>query len=222
MDILYRDDELAVVNKPSGLLTHKSTWSGPADDAAVQQARDALGVHVWPVHRLDRQTSGALLFALSAEVAARMQEAFEAGLVEKRYLAIARGVVPGEVHVDHPIPRGEGKPRAPAVTDFRRVAVDALSRASLVEAFPRSGRFHQVRRHLAHLRHPIGGDSNYGTGWFNRFMRDEVGLPRLALHAASLRLPARSGEVLVSAPVPADLEGAIARLFGMGVDKSRV
>jgi len=208
--LLYRDDELAVLDKPSGLLVHRG-WANDRD-VAVGRARAVLGAFVFPVHRLDRGASGALLFALSGAVAAALQELFESGEIEKRYLAIVRGVVPDQAVIDHPIPRREGGPRVPAVTEIRRVS--AGWRVSLVEARPRTGRLHQVRRHLKHLGHPILGDSNYGDLRVNRAARDEHGLDRLALHAAGLRFmnPVTHAEIAVDSPLPEDLTGPLARL----------
>ncbi len=206
---LYRDADLLVVDKPAGLLTHRSELA-PDRDVAMTRARDALGAHVWPLHRLDRQTSGALAFALSADAARELAGAFERGEVRKRYLAIARGEPPESVEVDYAIPKGEDKARVPAFTRFRRLHAGGWF--SVVEAEPLTGRLHQIRRHLAHLRHPIANDSNYGTGWFNRKVRSDAGLLRLALHAAELTLPTRAGPVTVRAPLPADLADALERL----------
>lgn len=209
IDILYRDDSLLVIDKPPGLLTHRSELAGDRD-VAMTRARDAIGRHVFPLHRLDRQTSGVLAFALSAEAARRFRELFDGGRVEKSYIALVRGQAPESVHVDYPIPAGEDKPRVDAITDIRRLYVGSYF--SVVEARPRTGRFHQVRRHLKHLRHPIALDSHYGTGWFNRKVREEAGLERLALHAHSLVLPVPEGLRQIVAPLPADLRMAFERL----------
>jgi tRNA pseudouridine65 synthase len=210
LEVVHRDEHLAVACKPAGLLTHRG-W-GDDDEVAVTAARRALGAFVYPVHRLDRGASGLLLFALSSACARLLHEMFEDGRVEKRYLAAVRGVAPEEVVVDHPIPRREGGPRVPAVTRIRRLAT--AGHASLVEALPLTGRLHQVRRHLKHLSHPILGDANYGKGELNRRLRAEVGLARLALHAAGLRFPHPFGgaPVEVAAPLPPDLAGPLALL----------
>jgi tRNA pseudouridine65 synthase len=218
MRLLHRDPHLAVLDKPSGLLTHRG-W-GDADEVAVSQARALLGAFVFPVHRLDRGASGALVMALSSEVAAALHTAFEDGRVEKRYLALVRGVPPAHTLVDHPIPRREGGPRVPAQTEVRLVAAAprAHARAALVLAIPRTGRLHQVRRHLKHLGHPIVGDANYGDLRVNRDLRERAGLARLALHAASLRFthPVTGAELEVAAPLPDDLAGPLA-LLGLSV-----
>jgi tRNA pseudouridine65 synthase len=166
-----------------------------------------VGRHVYPVHRLDRGTSGALLFALDPETARVLHESLEAGAVEKRYLALVRGVPPDAFEVDHAIPRREEGPRVAAQTSFRRLF--ATDRYAIVEAFPKTGRLHQVRRHLKHVSHPIIGDVNYGKGEHNRFFREHYGLHRLALHAAGLALDhPRSGlRLRISAPIPEDLAG---------------
>jgi tRNA pseudouridine65 synthase len=209
IEILHHDAELLVVNKPAGLLTHRSEMASESD-VAMTRARDAVGAHVWPLHRLDRGTSGALAFALSAGAARTWSGAFERGEVEKVYLALVRGEPPESILVDYPVPKGEGRERVPAVTELRRLFAGGFF--SLVEARPRTGRFHQIRRHLSHLRHPIAGDSNYGTGWFNRKLRSEAGLMRLGLHAVSICLPADGGPRRVRAPLASDFVEALARL----------
>ncbi len=207
--ILHRSADYLVVDKPAGLLSHRSELA-PDRDVALQRARDTAGVHVYPLHRLDRQTSGVLVFALSEEAARVARRAFDDGLVEKRYVAIVRGEAPASVLVDYPIPKGEGKDRVPAVTAVRRLATGSFF--SVVEARPKTGRYHQVRRHMAHLRHPLACDSHYGTGWFNRKIRAEANLHRLALHAASITMPTPNGPLTVSAPLAADLREALERL----------
>jgi tRNA pseudouridine65 synthase len=208
--ILHRDPHLAAVDKPSGLLVHRG-WADD-DEVAVTLARQALGAFVYPVHRLDRGASGALLFAFSSEVAALLHAALEEGRVEKRYLVAVRGVAPEAVRIDHPIPRKEGGPRVAAVTEVRRLAAGRHS--SLVEAIPRSGRLHQIRRHLKHISHPVLGDANYGKGALNRQLRQETGLARLALHAAGLRFahPVTGAIVTIDSPLPEDLEGPLRKL----------
>lgn len=207
--ILYRDASLLVVDKPAGLLTHRSELA-PDSDVAMTRARDTIGAKVWPLHRLDRGTSGALAFGLSESAVRAWQLDLESGAVRKVYLALVRGVAPEELVLDYPVPRAEGGERVPALTRFRRLW--AGDHCSLVEARPVTGRFHQIRRHLSHIRHPIAGDANYGTGWFNRKIRGETPLGRLGLHALSLEVRRAAGSLTVSAPLPDDLRGALACL----------
>ena len=213
IDILFVDPHLVVVDKPSGLLVHRG-WDDD-DDVAMFRARDALGgEHVFPVHRLDRGTSGALLFARTREAAAVLSRAFEEGRIEKRYLALVRGTPPDDGIIDYAIPKGEDGPRVPAVTRFRRVARSLVDRCSLVLAMPETGRLHQIRVHLRHIDHPLVGDVRHGSGAINRHYRAEYNLHRLALHASFLAFdhPLTGARVEVSAAVPDDLGDALARL----------
>ena len=207
LEVLYRDADLVAVNKPAGMLVHKG-WARDGRPA-LQILRDQLGRHVYPVHRLDRGTSGVLLFALSGEAARLVQQQLDAHAVEKRYLALCRGSDPGLVQVDHPLAKTEGGERRPAVTDFRLLG--QFERYGLFEARPRSGRRHQIRRHLKHVSHPIIGDTTYGKGEHNRLFRERFGFHRLALHASDLGLrQPRTGEPLrLHAPLPPEME----RLF---------
>ena len=217
LPLLHLDESVAVVSKPSGLLVHRGGWADDAD-VALTRLRDQLGRKVFPLHRLDRGTSGALVFALSSELASELGKAFEEGRVEKRYLALVRGIAPESVLVDHPIPRREDGPKVEARTSLRRLcSLDeslAGGRFSLVEARPHSGRLHQVRRHCKHLSHPILGDANYGKGELNRSFRDAHGLGRLALHAAALAFPhpATGTWLQVGCPMPEDFAGPLLRL----------
>jgi tRNA pseudouridine65 synthase len=215
---LFRDESVVVVDKPAGLVCHR-TELAPDRDVVMTRVRDALGAYVYPVHRLDRGTSGALVFALSSAVAARLRVAFDEGRVAKTYLALARGHAPERVTVDYAIPKAEDSPvRVAAITDLERVGEG--DHCSLVVARPRTGRYHQIRRHLAHLRHPLALDSRYGTGWFNRDIRARSGLTRLALHAFEIAFPHPAREddappLRVRAPVAADLRAALVAL-GLG------
>jgi tRNA pseudouridine65 synthase len=210
--VLFRDEILLAMDKPSGLAVHR----GAARDRvfALQIVRDQVGQRVYPVHRLDRATSGVLLFALDPATARRMQETFETGEVEKRYLALVRGIPPELGVIDHPVPKDEDGPRVPAVTEFRRLAV--FERYALIEARPLTGRRHQIRRHFKHISHPLIGDVRYGKGEHNRLFRERFGLHRLALHAVELTFPhPGTGELLrITAPVPEDLAGPL-RAMGM-------
>lgn len=209
IEILYRDADVVAVNKPSGLAVHRG-WAD--DDAfAMTVVRDQLGQWVYPVHRLDRGASGVLLFGLSSEAARALCERFEQHQVEKRYVALVRGAPPEALVIDHALrPDNSDVPQA-AVTDVRRLA--QFGRYAWVEARPRSGRLHQIRRHLKHISCPIIGDVRYGKGEHNRLFREHYALHRLALHAAGLRVRAPSGvELDLDAPLPLDLANAVEQL----------
>jgi len=208
LEILFADDHLVAVHKPSGLLVHRSPIDRRETRFAMQLLRDQLGRRVYPVHRLDKPTSGVLLFALSADSARPLARAFAEGRVEKTYLAVVRGVPAETGTIDHPLreePDGLAasgadprKGAQAAVTAFRRLASTELpcavgrypsSRYALVEAQPRTGRRHQLRRHFKHLFHPIIGDTKYGEGRHNRFFREAFACHRLLLAAVELAVP---------------------------------
>lgn len=211
--ILYRDEAIVVVNKPSGLAVHRG-YSSEHGDYVLTRVRDTLGARVFLAHRLDRATSGALVLALAPDHVAVLQRAFEAQSVDKRYVALVRGRFPAQVDVDYAIPRSDepDAARVEAQTSFRCLA--HLDRFSLVEAAPKTGRYHQIRRHLKHLRHPIAGDTTYGDRKQNRYVRERFGLLRLFLHARRISLPHPvSGERLeVVAPLPDELTAPLREL----------
>jgi tRNA pseudouridine65 synthase len=203
--ILHRDSRCVAVDKPAGVATHRG-WADD-DDALLQRVRDAVGAYVYPVNRLDRGASGIVLFALDREAARAFAEAWEGA--EKTYLAITRGHPPEELVIDHAIPRAPGEERVPAVTRVRRL--ETFGRYALVEARPRTGRLHQIRRHLKHISCPIIGDVRYGKGEHNRIFREQHGLHRLALHCVGLAVAHPDGGALrVECPLAPDLAGALA------------
>jgi tRNA pseudouridine65 synthase len=203
--ILHRDARCVAVDKPSGVATHRG-WADD-DDALLQQVRDAVDAYVYPVHRLDRGASGIVLFALDKAAAAAFSAAWEHA--DKRYLAITRGHPPEELVIDHAIPKAPGEDRVPAVTEVRRL--ETFGRYALVEARPRTGRLHQIRRHLKHISCPLIGDVKYGKGEHNRIFRTEHHLHRLALHCTSLTVAhPDGGSLAVECALPADLTSALA------------
>jgi tRNA pseudouridine65 synthase len=215
--LLFRDPHIVAFDKPSGLSVHRGLDA--ADETLVRFAH-AIDPELQPVHRLDRGTSGVVLFA-RGEALSRANRSFREAEVHKLYLALVRGD-PGEaeIEVDHPIPKAEGGPRVDARTKIRRRAVATVdsplreTRYAWVEARPETGRFHQVRRHLKHLGHPIVGDANYGKSEHNRFIADLTGCARLCLHARALSLPhpMTSEPLLLRAPLPPLLRRALDRL----------
>jgi len=227
LTILYRDDDVVAVHKPPGVLVHRTRIDAGDGRALLQLLRDQLGVPVHPAHRLDKGTSGVVLFALHADAARQLNAALRDGRAQKTYHAVVRGWVPERVDVDHPLrdrpdrlDRRQVVEVRPAFTTVCCVARAELAHAvgryatarySLVECQPRSGRRHQIRRHLKHLRHPIIGDANYGDGAHNRFFRDSLGIARLLLAASAVRLPhPRSGAMLeLQAPLDESFRAAL-------------
>ncbi|MCX7057831.1 MAG: pseudouridine synthase [Proteobacteria bacterium] len=222
------------MGKPSGLFVHRTRLDPGATSYAMQRLRDQLGMAVYPAHRLDRATSGALLFALDTATHRQLSMAFEYGGVTKRYLAIVRGWPPDTLHIDHPLRRmtddgvilpdeGNAQPSTTHLRTLARVEIPIpvdrypAARYSLVELRPTTGRRHQLRRHLKHVSHPIIGDTTYGKGTHNRMFREHFGSDRLLLHAVELVLahPADGATLRVLAPPPANF-ATIATTLGLG------
>ncbi|MEW7982075.1 MAG: pseudouridylate synthase [gamma proteobacterium symbiont of Phacoides pectinatus] len=222
LQILYRDENYVAVHKPAGLLVHRSWLAGREEGQrfALQMTRDQLGRWVYPVHRLDRPTSGVLIFGFSSEAARRLVREFERRRIEKRYLAVVRGYAEARGEIDYPLLAEDGVAPQRAVTDYRRLATVELevavgryatARYSLLEVFPRTGRMRQIRKHMKHIFHPIVGDTSHGDGRHNRIFRGRFDCRRLLLQANRLgfRHPYGGGEVRIGAGADPEL----ARLF---------
>ena len=233
LPVIYRDEQLIAINKPAGLLVHRTVLDRHETRFAVQLLRDQIGQHVHPVHRLDRGTSGVLLFALERAIGRELSAQFEAQQVAKTYLAVVRGHPPEAGRIDHALTRqnddyefrnpGSVAVAQDAITDFRRLAVTELaqcvdryptSRYALLELSPLTGRRHQLRRHLKHLAHPIIGDATYGKGRHNRLFQDLFGCHRLLLACLEMRLthPASGLPLTLRAPLAADFSELIDKL----------
>ncbi|MEB4589758.1 tRNA pseudouridine(65) synthase TruC [Candidatus Thiothrix sp. Deng01] len=233
LEILHRDECLVAINKPSGLLVHRSLIDKHETRFAIQLTRDQIGQKVYPVHRLDKPTSGVLLFALDSATARLLTEQFTAGLVQKSYLAIVRGHTEESGVIDYPLQEeldriadadaNQDKAAQAAITHYRRLATAEFpypvgryltARYSLLELQPKTGRKHQLRRHLKHIFHPIVGDTTHGDGKHNALFREKFGSHRLLLHANAMQLqhPHRPETLHISAPAPAAFQ-AIAALF---------
>ena len=208
--VLYHDDTVMVFDKPSGMLVHRGIGRDPVTLTDLVRPLTGGGKDkVHPAHRLDRAASGVILFALDAGIARILGGMFDRGEVRKSYLALVRGKPPDSGVIDHPLNKKDGGPRLPSSTEYRRLHTAEIEprHCSLCLAATRSGRLHQVRRHLRHIGHPIIGDANYGHCALNREFRSRYGIGRLALHAFTVTLPhPRTGEPLhLVAPLPDDL-----------------
>ena len=215
LTILYQDAYYVAIDKPAGLLVHRSPISTDRM-FALQTLRDQLGRRVYPVHRLDRATSGVLVFGLSAGSASRLAAQFESRQVDKEYLAVARGWVEPGGTIDHPVADGDGSGIAqPASTSYRCLArvelpfaVDrhATARYSLVSVSPQTGRRQQIRKHFKHISHHLIGDTTHGNGRHNRFFREQIGITRLLLMSHRLAFSHPYTQVLVEITAPADAD----------------
>ena len=224
LPILYQDEHLVAVDKPSGLFVHRSPLTRGVHTFAVQRLRRQIGAKVYPIHRLDRATSGVLLFGLDPETTRAVSTQFAAGQVAKRYCAIVRGHPPEAGTIDHPVAPAKSDRKRAALTHFHRLRIAELdaavgryetARYALLAMAPRTGRRHQLRRHCAHLAHPIIGDTTYGDRFHNRHFRSAFKSHRLLLVAMSLNIvhPISDAPLRIEAPWPdalADLCEALA------------
>ncbi|RRB06640.1 pseudouridine synthase [Larkinella rosea] len=224
LEILFQSTDLVAINKPHGLLVHRSMIASDASEFAVQLLRDQLGQRVYPVHRLDRKTGGVLLFALTEAMNSIMQQRFAEGDIRKTYLAIVRGYTADELEIDYPLRRDDGivQEAFTKVKTLRRTEVPvpfgkhATSRYSLVELTPTTGRFHQLRKHMAHIFHPIIGDRPHGCNKQNRLFLEQYAMNTMLLHAHQIQFqhPVSGEEIVITAPVQSEFERMLAVLFG--------
>ncbi|WP_114765177.1 tRNA pseudouridine(65) synthase TruC [Vibrio rhodolitus] len=230
LDIVYQDKYFVAVNKPAGMLVHRSWLDKHETQFVMQTLRDQIGQHVFPLHRLDRPTSGVLIFALSSEIAAQVMPMFANHEMKKTYHAIVRGWIEEGGTLDYPLKveldkiadkfASQEKEAQDAVTDYQPLAKVEIphstgrfptTRYCMMELNPHTGRKHQLRRHMAHLRHPMVGDTTHGDGKHNKLFRDVYDSHRLLLHATSLEfVHPFSGETLV---IKAGFDNTWQRLF---------
>ncbi len=209
MEIIYQDGRLIAINKPHGLLVHRSPIAADVSEFAVQLLRKQIGQRVYPAHRLDRKTSGALLFALDEEMNRIMQALFSERKIEKKYIAIVRGHTADKGEIDYPLKKENGDLQE-AFTAFRtleRAEIDIpfgkhqTSRYSLLELIPETGRHHQLRKHLAHIFHPIIGDRPHGCNKQNKLWKEQFDMHTMLLHALELTFqhPVNRRDVIIKA-----------------------
>jgi tRNA pseudouridine65 synthase len=210
LEVLYEDNELVAINKPHGLLVHRTSIATNASQFAVQELRNQIGQKVHPVHRLDRKTSGVILFAKDASLVAQLQGQFAKKTVRKKYWAILRGYSPVEGLIDYDLTNNEGKTQS-AQTQYKLIKHTEIdlpfgkfntSRYSWVEAEPLTGRMHQLRKHFAHILHPIIGDRPHGCNKQNKLFLEKWGMSNMLLHARSLTFehPLNDTKIEITAP----------------------
>ena len=235
-DIVFLDDSLVVINKPAGLLVHPSWIDRSETQSAMKQLRDLLGRWVYPVHRLDKPTSGILVFALSSEIAKILTAAFTERSVNKEYIAVVRGHTCEAETIDYPLGEiwdkmtdresSKNKPAQQAITCYERLAIAELpfavrphptARYSLLKVKPQTGRNRQIRRHLKHIFHPIVGDHKHGDNAHNQMFAEQLACQRLLLHASQISFAhPLSGERLgLRAPLSDEFAAILQRVFGL-------
>jgi tRNA pseudouridine65 synthase len=220
LEIVYQDEHLIAINKPHGLLVHRSVIANDAKEFALQMLRDQIGRRVSPVHRLDRKTGGLLLFAFEKDVEGLLHQQFREGHVIKKYLAVLRGYAPDQMDIDYPLVKENGAIQD-AFTSFitlQRAELDIplgkhpTSRYSLVEAAPTTGRMHQLRKHFAHIFYPIIGDRKHGCNKQNRFFKETWGMTTMLLHASELQFkhPVSQEDIHLKAPLQEEFKRVMA------------
>lgn len=221
-EILYEDEGMIAINKPSGILVHRTKIS---EDTVfvVQLLRNQIGQRVWPLHRLDRGTSGVLVLAKDSEMAGLLSEQFREKSLEKRYYAIVRGFMEASGVIDSPLVHPISKLPQEALTRYTRLSQTELpmpigryetARYSLMDIALETGRTHQIRRHFSHIRHPVIGDKKKGDCKHNKYFETELGISRMLLHAHRFVFthPLREERISINAPLGADFEKALQTL----------
>ncbi|EAZ82733.1 pseudouridine synthase [Algoriphagus machipongonensis] len=225
LPILFEDDSIIAINKPAGLLVHRTSIAAQETVFALQILRDQIGMHVHPVHRLDRPTSGILLFAKKEEILPHLKNLFSERQIKKNYLTIVRGIPEQKkALIDHPLKSERSGRLQEAQTWYKVISETEIpfdttgryptSRYSLLSVNPETGRTHQIRRHLAHIRHYIIGDKKHGDNKQNIFFQNQFGLENLLLHAIRLSFnhPITEETIEISCPVPEHFQSILKSL----------
>jgi len=211
-DILFDDAYFIAINKPKNILVHRTRIS---EDTVfvLQLVRNQMGHHVYPIHRLDRPTSGVLLFGKTQEAASQLSALMRNKTIHKKYLGVVRGFLNESGTIDYPLVTKEHLPAQKAITHYKnlgQVEKDfhvnryPTSRYSLLEITLDTGRRHQIRRHFAHFRHPIIGDKRHGDCKHNKYFTEELGIERMLLHAKEMTFMHPFTKVSVSISAPLD------------------
>jgi len=222
LQIVYKDDYLVAINKPHGLLIHKTSLAKDANHFAVQMLRDQLGQRVYPAHRLDRKTSGLLLFSLQKEHLDACFKMFREKTIQKKYKALVRGFTEDSATIDYAL-RSENGTLQEAVTHYTTIQRYEIalpfgkfntSRYSLVELKPETGRMHQLRKHMAHIFHPIIGDRPHGCNKQNKLWKDKWAMTRMLLHASDLSFkhPIVENDIVLNAEYSKEFKTVLDRL----------
>ena len=220
IELIYEDEALLAINKPHGLLVHRSSIAKDATEYALQMVREKVGSQVHLAHRLDRKTSGVLLLAKSKIHLKSLNALFRQREIKKTYLALVRGYVMEDQLIDYPLkhPSGKIQEAQTQVSPLRRYEypmpshIHDSSRYSLCELAPQTGRFHQLRKHMAHLRHPIIGDRPHGCNKQNKLWKEKLQMQTMLLHAASLEFTYEAKQYQITAPLSPEFDRVLALL----------
>lgn len=214
--ILFEDEDILIVNKPPFMMVHPWRGGPRGEPSLMNVVKEQTGHYLYPVHRLDRQTSGAVLFALRSEVVTFYKDRWHSDEVQKKYVTLASGALPVAGYYDNSLRNQKGI-KQPCKTTFQPLAYfnHPDFPATLCDVAIETGRKHQIRRHFSRHMKNLVGDTRYGKGKINDFFREYYGLQRLFLHAHYLRLPhpTKSERVEVNAPLSPDLEKMLLELF---------
>ncbi len=213
LEIIFQDKDVVAINKPSGLLVHRTYLDPNETRFAMMILRDQIGSWVYPIHRLDKGTSGVLLFGKNQEIASALGELILNHKFKKTYLAIVRGYAPDKDTIDYPVPQGRKGERKHAVSHYEtiirtelphKVGIFDTARYSFIKIIPETGRRHQIRRHLKHIFYPIIGDRLYGDRAHNRFYKEQLNISQMLLHAHKLEFchPLSKKSIKLIAPLP--------------------
>jgi len=216
LELIYQDEHIIAINKPHGLLVHRTKIATERDVFALQLLRDQIGQRVYPVHRIDRKTSGVLLFALNDEVNASLSTIFREQQIEKTYWAIVRGFTDSEGTIDYALRKENGQLQE-SVTHYKTLSQTEIavplgkfdtSRYSLVEVKPETGRMHQIRKHLAHIHHPIIADRPHGCNKQNKLFKEKWKMDSMLLHAKEVQFkhPVTSENLPIRANISYEFE----------------
>lgn len=200
IEVLYQDEHLVAVHKPPGMLIHRSDLARDVTDPnqfLMICLRNQLGQYVYPVHRLDRPTSGVMVFALNQDIQRELSWQFEHGTTEKEYQAVVRGWTDDSGLIDHAIAESKEHNKQDALTHFDTlqryelpVATKryATARYSWLKVTPKTGRYHQIRKHMKHISHQLVGDTTHGDGVQNDIFRSFLDIHRMLLFSTSLTI----------------------------------
>ncbi len=219
LEIIFQDEHLVAINKPHGLLVHRTKLANDVNEFALQILRDQLEKRVYPVHRIDRKTGGVLLFSLNDDIHKTMQRRFADKLIAKKYIAIVRGYTEDQEIIEYPLRKENGKLQE-AITKFSTLdrteldiplGIHMTSRYSLLEINPLTGRYHQIRKHLDHIHHPIIGDRPHGCNKQNKLFKEKFSLMTMMLHAKELSFehPVTNKKITISAELQSEFERMI-------------